>query len=304
MNQVIPLDIKQYKKENIIKPFQDICAILILNDAQIAISSNQGRISIYNLSTLERETTFLGSTGITSALCQLNNGLLISSIGIENVNLTIWNIFTKNHKVHVYTNAHQQLVTKIIEIDNFRIATSSYDMTIKIWSVIEPYELLNIFIGHSYRVEDIMMISYDLIVSGSDDKTLRFWNILTYQSEKIIKDIDCCSNNSITKINSDKIFIGGFIQFSIVNLITFTVELFVKDDCLLNVFQFIDDKKDKIYFRSEDRIACYDISTKKITFDKEYKEQMNSIIRIDEYTFVSKNQDSVIIWKKINNTNE
>lgn len=303
MNQLIPLDISDYKKEKILKPFEGICSILLLLDGRIAISSNQGRISIFNPSTLERETTFLGSNGDTSALCQLTNGLLISSIGKQNVDVTIWDIFSKEHKVHVYSKAHVKEVTKIIEVDNFRFATASIDMTIKIWSVMSPYETLFTFIGHSYWVEDIMMVSYDIMVSGSDDKTLRFWNILTYQSEEMIKDVDCCSHSSISKINSDKIFIGGFLQFSIVNVVSFTVEIKIKNELLMNVYQFIDDSKEKIYFRSENSIASYDIITKKIHIDrtKKYEEQMNCIIRIDESTFMSKCQESVVIWKKINN---
>lgn len=304
LNQLIPLDISDYKKEKKLTPFKgicSICSILLLLDGRIAIVSNQGRISIYNLSTLERETTFLGSNGDTTALCQLKNGLLISSIGKENVDVTIWDIFSKEHKVHVYSKAHVNEVTKIIEVDNFRIATASIDMTIKIWSAVSPFVLLFTFIGHSYWVEDIMMVSYDMMVSGSDDKTLRFWNILTYQSEGVIKDVDCCSHNSISKINSEKIFIGGYLQFSIVNVISCTVELQIKNQALMNVYQFIDDSKEKIYFRSENSIASYDIGTKKINRTKSYEKQMNCIIRIDDYTFMSKCQDSVVIWKKINN---
>ena len=48
-------------------------------------------------------------------------------------------------------------------------------------------------------------------------------------------------------------------------------------------------------------IASYDIGTKKINRTKSYEKQMNCIIRIDDYTFMSKCQDSVVIWKKINN---
>ena len=68
---------------------------------------------------------------------------------------------------------------------------------------------------------------------------------------------------------------------------------------LMNVYQFIDDSKEKIYFRSENSIASYDIGTKKINRTKCYEKQMNCIIRIDDYTFMSKCQDSVVIWKKI-----
>ena len=103
LNQLIPLDISDYKKEKKLTPFKgicSICSILLLLDGRIAIVSNQGRISIYNLSTLERETTFLGPNRDTTALCQLKNGLLISSIGKENVDVTIWDIFSKEHKVH------------------------------------------------------------------------------------------------------------------------------------------------------------------------------------------------------------
>lgn len=79
-----------------------------------------------------------------------------------------------------YSNAHQDFIEKLIILKNGKIASLSYDFTIKIWDI-EGISKKPIFIlkGHSNRVTDIIQYTNTLIASVSQDKTIRKWNMNT-----------------------------------------------------------------------------------------------------------------------------
>ena len=88
--------------------------------------------------------------------------------------------------------AHSDYIWKVIPLRNNRIASCSWDRTIKIWNSNYPYNLISTIKGHTSYVDSIIKLKdKDILISGSLDKTLRKWNLLTYQCISIIKNVDC-----------------------------------------------------------------------------------------------------------------
>ena len=82
--------------------------------------------------------------------------------------------------IKTYPNAHQDFIEKLILFKNGKIASLSYDFTIKMWDIGEmskkPIYTLK---GHTNRVTDMIQYTNTLLVSVSQDKTIRKWNINT-----------------------------------------------------------------------------------------------------------------------------
>ena len=54
------------------------------------------------------------------------------------------------------------------------------------------------------------------MVSGSNDKTLRLWDVQTYQCVNVIAGIDCFLPNYLYRIDKDRVIVGGKNTFCIV----------------------------------------------------------------------------------------
>ena len=86
-------------------------------------------------------------------------------------------------------NAHENWICKVITLPSNRIASASYDKTIKVWKSNKPYNDIPIKVlrGHSKFIYCLLSIKErDLMISGSWDRTLRLWNMSTYQCITVI----------------------------------------------------------------------------------------------------------------------
>jgi WD40 repeat protein len=72
---------------------------------------------------------------------------------------------------------HSSIVLCTIPIDNKRIATGSLDKTIRIWNDSQSIKLLT---GHNGAVNQLILHSATLMISCSDDKELRLWDLKAY----------------------------------------------------------------------------------------------------------------------------
>ena len=83
-------------------------------------------------------------------------------------------------------NAHDLCINKVIKLSNNRIASCSDDKTVKIWKSDPPYSdtPIKVLTGHSGRVNCLVYLTErNKLLSVSVDKTLRLWDISTYQCE-------------------------------------------------------------------------------------------------------------------------
>jgi len=75
----------------------------------------------------------------------------------------------------------------MIKLTNGNIATCSSDKTVRIWNIIN-YPCIKVFHGHSGYVCALFELPNNVLVSGSHDRSIKFWDLDTKMLKKTIKD--------------------------------------------------------------------------------------------------------------------
>ena len=109
------------------------------------------------------------SRNITS-ICQLNNGTIVSCSNDKSIIIG----------EHIINNSHDDWIIKVISLPNNRIASCSWDETIKIWTLSSdiPFKVLK---GHQDKINSILYVKEkDILISGSLDTLfcISIYNIL------------------------------------------------------------------------------------------------------------------------------
>ena len=155
--------------------------------------------------------------------------------------------------------------------------------------------------GHSFFVTSLLYIKErDILISGSRDDALYLWNMSTYQCITVIEGVECYSTNSLYQIDKDRVIVGGFNSFSIVNIDKCVIEKRIKDESLRRVYCFLKLRDNKTILCGCYGIFCfYDMNTKqyKITNDNHHA-AITDLLLIDDNTFLSCSWDNTIkVWK-------
>ena len=200
-------------------------------------------------------------------------------------------------------NAHDDLIWKVITLPNNRIASCSFDETIKIWKSNPPYSKkpIKVLKGHSSYVISLLYIKErDILISGSFDVTLRLWNMSTYQCDKVIEGVRSFPN-SLYQIDKDRVIVGMDNSFSIVNIDKCVIEKTIKDESLGRVYCFLKLRDNKtILCGCNKGIFCfYDMKTEQYKITKNnHNDNISALLLIDDNTFLSCSWDNTIkVWK-------
>ena len=172
----------------------------------------------------------------------------------------------------------------------------------KIWKSNPPYSdtPIKVFTGHRSYVTSLLYIKErDVMISGSGDGTLRIWNMSTYQCDKVIKGVDYCF--SLYQIDKDRVIVGRYDSFCIVNIDKCIIEKIIEDVSLRYVRCFLKLRDNKtILCGCTNGIFCfYDMNTEqyKITNDN-HNDTITDILLIDDNTFLSCSCDTTIkVWR-------
>ena len=206
---------------------------------------------------------------------------------------------------YTINNAHDDYcIYQVITLPNNRIASCSYDKTIKIWKSNPPYSDIPIKVlkGHSNNVNSLLYIKEkDLIISGSTGETISLWNMTTYQCVTVIKGIYCHSAHSLYQIDKDRVIIGEHKSFCIVNIDKCIIEKRIKDESLGYVRCFLKLRDNKtILCGCDNGIFCfYDMNTEQYKITKNnHKDSITDLLFKDDNTFLSCSEDTTIkVWK-------
>ena len=156
--------------------------------------------------------------------------------------------------------------------------------------------------GHSNTL--LYIKERDILISGSNDKTLRLWNMSTYQCDKVIEGVECYSTNSLYQIDKDRVIVGGYKSFCIVNIDKCIIEKRIEDESLGDVRCFLKLRDNKTILcgcgRRDNGIFCfYDMNTKQYKITKNnHKSYINDLLFKDDNTFLSCSWDTTIkVWR-------
>ena len=124
----------------------------------------------------------------------------------------------------------------------------------------------------------------------------------TYQCDKVIEGVDRCFTNSLYQIDKDRVIVGGYRSFCIVNIDKCIIEkIIIEDESIGDVRCFLKLRDNKtILCGSDNGIFCfYDMNTKqyKITNDN-HDDAISDLLLIDDNTFLSCSFDDTIkVWR-------
>ena len=269
--------------------------LLPLKGKRIASCSNDNTIRIFNPSNDYKcdQVIRRHSEGINS-ICELDDGTIVSCSSDNSIMIGDYTI----------KNAHDDCIKKVIALPNNRIASCSYDATIKIWNCNPPYSNtpIKVLEGHRGWVYSLLYIrKRDIMISGSGDYTLLLWNMSTYQCDTVINGVYCCYTNSLYQIDKDRVIVGTYRNFKIVNIDKCVIEKTIRDEAFGDVQCFLKLKDNQtILCGCDDGLFCfYDMNTGQYqTTENNHNKDITDLLLIDDNTFLSCSWDSTIkVWK-------
>ena len=139
---------------------------------------------------------------------------------------------------------HKNWISKIIQISENKIATSSGDNTIKIWELVneKKVKLIKSLNKHKSTVISIIKIkNKNWLVSASYDNKLIIWDLNKYTVLKEINDIHCNFINGIKELPKQRLIISSDNSLILINYISGKIikkiDIGIKSIC----FEIMDD---------------------------------------------------------------
>ena len=144
----------------------------------------------------------------------------------------------------------------------------------------------------------IQLKGRELLVSGSYDQTIKFWNLSTYKKEHTIKGAPCVWRNALIEIDNNRIVSGGPGKVTIVNTITYQIEAVIATDKnIQRIFSMIKLRDGSLLCGCENG-WFYQIDMKKYKFkfikEKMHEHNILSLFTIDQMHFISSSYDKSI----------
>ena len=192
-------------------------------------------------------------------------------------------------------------ITDIIEIKDGKIVVSSEDSEIKIFD--KSGNVFYILKGHSHSVRALCYIRDDIFASGSNDKTIRIWDLQQNKSIEILKE----PNNqiiSLNLLNNQKLASCSFKEIYIYDD-KFKLQYLLKEhlNWVRNIIQI---DKNKICSCSDDgTIKIYDKHFQILNTLNEHNNSVFSICLLRDGRFISGDKKGKLFcWFKNFSTNK
>ena len=282
-----------------IKPHNgSICSMVILKDGRLATSSVDKNISILNLSSFQIDFTISNAHHQPIFyINQLFDGNLITCSSDRTIK--IWKISLNSYESLATILGHPDSILKVLPLSKNRFCSCSEFGYIKIWNSNPPYDEMIHLKGQSSAVMSaIQLKGRELLVSGSYDQTIKFWNLSTYKNEHTIKGAPCVWRNALIEIDNNRIVSGGSGKVTIVNTITYQIEAVIATDKnIQRIFSMIKLRDGSLLCGCENG-WFYQIDMKKYKFkfikEKMHEHNILSLFTIDQMHFISSSYDKSI----------
>ena len=276
-----------------------VFSLLLLKDKRIASCSRDRTIRIYDPSNdYHCDQVIERHKGGIFSICVLDDGSIVSCSGDKSIIIGDY----------IIKDAHDFSIFKVITLSKNRLASCSFESTIKIWKSDPPYSNtpLKVLEGHHQDVTSLLYIKErDIMISGSEDRTLRLWTMSTYQCDKVIKGVECCSTNSLYQIDNNRVIVGGKNTFTMVNIDECVIVKTIKDNSLsdINCFLKLRDNHTILCGCSNGIFCFYDINTEEYNITKNnHKKLIKDLLMINDNTFLSCSDDAIFLPSSDDNT--
>ena len=195
-----------YENEDIrIQEKSRILCLLEFEKNTLLCGASDNLITLYEINSMNYELIhrFIGHTLWVNCLTKINNNYFASAS--NDTTIKIWDYYNK--KCIKTLEGHDDCILSIILLkENNYLCSGAADLTIRIWDW-ERNKCLYILKGHEKWVKCVLELDNGIIISGSDDKTIKIWK--DYNNIKTIEE----HNNSIRslcQINKDYFASGSF----------------------------------------------------------------------------------------------
>ena len=286
-----------------------ISHLLLLKDGRIAFCLDNNK-TFYIFDLEGKYSNIRGHSSQVNYLLQLSNGVIVSCSNDQSIKF--WDISDNSYKcINSIDNAHYDSIKMLCLLSNNRVASCSSDSFIKIWSTEEPYNFLYSLNGHHDTVYSILQLTnIDILISLSEDKSIRKWNTKSYQCESILKlqydtitlrKKDMLQYKKIKELNNTFVMLIGKYSLSLMNVLTLTINLIIYNDTIDCYNSFILKNGNILCGCKRGILNIYDILTNTVKqFDTKNDElSITSILRISETEFIiGGKQGAMYIWSK------
>ena len=137
-------------------------------------------------------------------------------------------------------------------------------------------------------------------MSGSIDKTLRIWNLSSYQCNTIIINVFCCYQNSLLEIQNNRIVIGEWKALTILNLNTYVIEHKIKNEEIQSIYSLNILRDGNLLFGNDKGIIhIYDIKKNDIVQKlRAHDKLISNLLIVNKEQFISCSFDKTIkVWQ-------
>ena len=201
----------------------EVYCLTILKDGRLASSSKDTTILIYESINFTVDIKIKEHTESVYYLTQLKDERLLSCSNDKT--MLIIKLNGKDYNIEQILYGHSLGIIKAIQLRNEDIVSSSIDNTIKIWKENKNDNLFNCqttISVHSNNIHSILEIpiTNELVSSSNQEKTLRFFNLITFENSFTIYNISPCGFMGVLfLINYNILAVGTTDGLSLINVI-------------------------------------------------------------------------------------
>ena len=207
-------------------PFSSVNSIITLKDKRIAISGDSEDILILDpVNNYHIDITVKGHEAYVHALCQTENGNLISGDSFSNIK--IWSLtkdsFTCLHTIESKSEEKQELEFFLLLPEN-RFAYF-FNKKIHIHSTEAPFALLKeLSVENAYLSNMIYIKEKDILLATSNHKVLKY-DMKTYKCvESVELEMIGVGHRALMQLDTERLLIGGMTHLWVFNVSTMKVE--------------------------------------------------------------------------------
>ena len=221
---------------------RDIWSLSPLNDGRFAAGDSFSNLIIYNKQ-FEPDLVIKNNLGNLFTFTQLKNKNIACSF-LKDFTLKIIKINDNNQyeDIQIIKKAHNERITKIIELKNENLITFSWDYSFKIWkSNKNKYEKI-------YEFKDINELSDGLEIKdneivyalNSKPQSLVFYDLNKKEKTHTLNNLNLCTNNHcrIIKLNNKQIVVAGTNKIYLIDINNYLISYEIKsdpNDCILKL---------------------------------------------------------------------
>ena len=163
-------------------------AISVLDSKHFISGSDDRTVKLWNIDNENCIRTFTGHTSFVKALSPMVDDTERFVSGSRDRTIKLYSVGS-GECLQTFTG-HDDVVSALVSMDCNTFVSGSHDNTIKYWSITSsssigtrssssPSSCVRTLVGHTGSIKTLAAVSNNEIVSGSDDGTIRLWNVVS-----------------------------------------------------------------------------------------------------------------------------